>query len=814
VLSERYELLQPLGKGGMGIVFKAQDSALEEIVALKLLRSDIAETPDIARRFRQEIRLARKVRHRNVCGIHEYGEDGGIRYISMEFIEGVDLRQILRQKGVPRAPEAFDISIQIAEGLDAIHEAGIIHRDLKTANIMIDGQGCVRLMDFGIAKQAGSEATLGGTALGMIIGTPEYMSPEQGRGEKIDFRTDVYSLGIMVYEIFTGHLPFKGDTPIATIFKHIQEPPPLTGERAARLPGPLVPVLSRALGKTPQERYTTVGDMLQALRDARAASTLPGQGAPRTAVRRPIVPGAAVPQIEPAPRGQLVPTSVSTKVPTSVHTAVPTGIPLEARAEPTGATTPQPRLDPAVAVRPAAERILDLIQTGKLDTAAAALTEAERVYAGVPPLPDLRSRLTEEEHRQRLNLLLGRAENLLASASLDEARQALDQALELQPEAPPRLREIEKRLATALQQRDERLRRERALEEALARARGAIEKGALDVAARELSEIEASFGSLEPVRALRARLASEEERARKALLSSWLERAQSLLAGGDPSEARAAVLEAQKVDAQDRRARQLLSRIDGELAKRADTERRSQALEAAVSAARALADRGALDEAMTLLARSERENGACDASRALHKRIEDLRRQRAEEQKRRERELKRQQRAAAAPSPEKSGAPARAGRPWLVAGAGGAAAVVGLVVGVVVWNRPGPNPASVSPSPVEAVTEPSVAEHLTGGETPTSVPPAAGDGILVIDATPWAEVVSVVAPDGKPQALGTTRYTPAVIHLPEGSYTISLRHPLFGLSRATVAVRSAATSRHVVELGRIDPREYLKEAGF
>jgi len=284
VLSERYQLLKPLGKGGMGMVFKAHDSVLEEDVALKLLRSDIAEEPDAARRFRQEIRLARKVRHRNVCAIHEYGEDGGVRYISMELIDGVDLRQVLRRQGPPAALEAVDISIQIAEGLDAIHEAGIIHRDLKTANIMIDAQGCVRLMDFGIAKQMGGEPTLGATALGTIMGTPEYMSPEQGRGEKTDFRTDVYSLGIMVFEIFTGQLPFKGDTPIATIFKHIQEPPPLTGQLAARIPGPVVPVLAKTLAKSAEDRYQSVRDMLKALRDVRAAFNVP-QDATRVALR-------------------------------------------------------------------------------------------------------------------------------------------------------------------------------------------------------------------------------------------------------------------------------------------------------------------------------------------------------------------------------------------------------------------------------------------------------------------------------------------------------------------------------------------------
>src|SRR5512134_1872219 len=184
VVAGRYEILAPLGKGGMGMVYKARDHKLEETVAIKVLRPEIAADPEMERRFRSEIRLARRVRHRNVCGIHEYGEDGALRYIAMEYVEGTDLRKILTERGALPLDQAFEVCIRVAEGLQAIHDAGIIHRDLKTANLMVDAQGIVRLMDFGIAKQAGGEATLGATATGLIIGTPEYMSPEQARGEK------------------------------------------------------------------------------------------------------------------------------------------------------------------------------------------------------------------------------------------------------------------------------------------------------------------------------------------------------------------------------------------------------------------------------------------------------------------------------------------------------------------------------------------------------------------------------------------------------------------------------------------------------
>ena len=179
----RYEILGPLGRGGMGMVYKARDRRLDEVVAIKVLRPDFGSDPEMATRFRSEIKLARKVRHRNVCAIHDYGEDQGLLYISMEYIEGVDLKQVLKQSGALAPERGFEVAIQISEGLQAVHDAGIIHRDLKTPNIMNDGAGIARLMDFGVAKRVGEGPA---TVTGLIVGTPEYMSPEQAQGHKID----------------------------------------------------------------------------------------------------------------------------------------------------------------------------------------------------------------------------------------------------------------------------------------------------------------------------------------------------------------------------------------------------------------------------------------------------------------------------------------------------------------------------------------------------------------------------------------------------------------------------------------------------
>jgi eukaryotic-like serine/threonine-protein kinase len=300
IIAGRYEVQSPLGRGGMGMVYKAHDRMLEETVAIKVLRSEFARTPAMAKRFRHEIKLARRVSHRNVCRIHEYGEDGPLRYISMEYLQGSDLKQELREKGPPPADEAFDIAIQVAEGLQAIHDVGIIHRDLKTPNLMRDARGVVRLMDFGIAKEGSDEGSGGLTSTGQVMGTPEYMSPEQCRGEPIDFRSDIYALGVVNYEIFTGQVPFHGDTPVATIFKHIQDPVPVTGRAAVRIPPSAVAILVKAMAKDRNGRFETAAQMAQALRQARAEGVSPTASLPM-AFTNPPPPAPADPRTGPFP---------------------------------------------------------------------------------------------------------------------------------------------------------------------------------------------------------------------------------------------------------------------------------------------------------------------------------------------------------------------------------------------------------------------------------------------------------------------------------------------------------------------------------
>src|SRR6202171_2678061 len=204
LLAERYEILELLGRGGMGAVYKARDTELERIVALKLIRADLASNPEILRRFKQELILAREVTHRNVIRIFDLGQAKGFKFITMEFVEGRDLRAVLRERGKFSPDETVQIIAQVCRALESAHAAGVVHRDLKPQNIMLDAKDRVYVMDFGIAH---SLETPGMTQTGALMGTPEYMSPEQAKGLKVDARSDLFALGIIFYEMLTGISP-------------------------------------------------------------------------------------------------------------------------------------------------------------------------------------------------------------------------------------------------------------------------------------------------------------------------------------------------------------------------------------------------------------------------------------------------------------------------------------------------------------------------------------------------------------------------------------------------------------------------------
>jgi serine/threonine protein kinase/Tfp pilus assembly protein PilF len=259
-LGGRYEILAVIGKGGMGWVYKARDREIDRIVALKVIREDLARDENIIKRFRDEIILARKVTHKNVLRIYDIAEAEGRKFISMPYIEGRDLKDIITKEGALDIDRALDISRQVLEALRSAHEAGVIHRDLKPQNIMIDKDGTVCVADFGIAKSAD---TGGLTVTGQIVGTPEYMSPEQAEGKDVDFRSDLYSFGLILYEMLTGKVPFKADSIISTLMLRLREKPQAPSKDNPTVPAWLDRLVMRTLEKEAQDRYGSADEILK-----------------------------------------------------------------------------------------------------------------------------------------------------------------------------------------------------------------------------------------------------------------------------------------------------------------------------------------------------------------------------------------------------------------------------------------------------------------------------------------------------------------------------------------------------------------------
>ena len=258
----RYEIIEELGKGGMGKVYRAEDKKIKEEIALKLIKPEIASDKKTIERFSHELKTARKIRHKNVCGMYDLGETKGTYYITMEYVPGEDLKSSIKRFGQLPIGKSIAIARQISEGLAEAHRLGVIHRDLKPSNIMIDKEGNARIMDFGIARSLEAK---GITGAGVIIGTPEYMSPEQVEGEEVDQRSDIYSLGVMLYEMVTGRVPFEGDTPFTIGVKHKSEIPKDPKELNAQIPGYLSQVILKCLEKDRNKRYQNAEKLLHKL---------------------------------------------------------------------------------------------------------------------------------------------------------------------------------------------------------------------------------------------------------------------------------------------------------------------------------------------------------------------------------------------------------------------------------------------------------------------------------------------------------------------------------------------------------------------
>jgi tRNA A-37 threonylcarbamoyl transferase component Bud32 len=265
VLSGRYRLEAKLGSGGMSTVYLARDQTLDRQVAVKVMHREMSEQADQLERFRQEARSVAKLSHPNVVSVIDAGEDGGHPYIVFEYVEGETLKQRISRNGALEPQEAIAYAIEIARGLSMAHARNMVHRDIKPQNILIDAEGRAKLTDFGISRQLEQD---GMTATGRVLGTTDYVAPEQAMGHKVDPRTDIYSLGVVLYEMLVGQVPFSADSQVGVAMKHVNEELPDVQRRRPEVSAAVALVIERSTAKDPNERYQKVSEMIDDLSTA------------------------------------------------------------------------------------------------------------------------------------------------------------------------------------------------------------------------------------------------------------------------------------------------------------------------------------------------------------------------------------------------------------------------------------------------------------------------------------------------------------------------------------------------------------------
>ena len=279
----QYQIVEKLGEGGMGVVYKARDTRLNRYVALKVLPADRIADPDLKRRFIHEARAASALNHPNIITVHDIVQEAGVDFIVMEYLAGKTLETVIRRKGMPIG-EALRCGVQMADALATAHQAGIIHRDLKPANVMVSDSGLVKVLDFGLAKLSERPATarhgetrtaMTGEPLtdkGTILGTVNYMSPEQAQGKAVDARSDIFSFGAVLYEMLTGRRAFQGETPIDTLSAIMRDDPKPAGELRTGLPREIDRTIARCLRKEPGRRFQHMEDLKVALEELQEES--------------------------------------------------------------------------------------------------------------------------------------------------------------------------------------------------------------------------------------------------------------------------------------------------------------------------------------------------------------------------------------------------------------------------------------------------------------------------------------------------------------------------------------------------------------
>ncbi|HEY8549643.1 MAG TPA: serine/threonine-protein kinase [Vicinamibacterales bacterium] len=458
---DRYQIRERLGQGGMGTLFLALDPAIDRLVALKVLRVD---NPEVRERFEREARLAARLQHPNIVTVYDVGEHEGQPFIAMEYIPGETLAELIRRRAPLDLRRKLELMIEVCNGLAFAHRHGIVHRDIKPANLMVSrDSSLLKILDFGIARAGES----GLTQVGMVIGTPNYMSPEQVRGETVDHRSDIFAVGLVLYELLTYRQAFEADTAPAVLMKILTSEPPPLGPIDPVLDPALASIVGRALAKDPGARYQDLGALRSEL--------------VRLAQRLDVEPDEGRTVIVPPPRG--------------------TG-PMPPRGS-TGQTPVDDRRTARFARYIAAADAA--LAQGDPAAARSQLELAEQVEPDNPKLPELRQRVAAAQDAHDLAKAIGDARMRIAAGELTEAARLLQEAQRIDPHAPE-LAATRAALERALAAQEAERERHRRASVAFAQAREALVAGALDTAQRAINEVLGLFPGHPEALALRAEI--------------------------------------------------------------------------------------------------------------------------------------------------------------------------------------------------------------------------------------------------------------------------------------------------------------------
>ncbi len=298
LIAGRYELIELIGRGGMSSVWRSHDRLLDRIVAIKVLHEQYTTDEEYVERFRREARSVAQLSHPNIVTVIDRGEEDGRQYIVFEYVEGENLKQLLERTGALPLRDALLLGLQMARALGFAHERGLIHRDVKPQNVLLNDEGQAKMTDYGIARDVGVE---GVTITGTVLGTSEYIAPEQARGQRVDAQTDVYSLGVVLYELLTGQVPFEGENFVAVALRHVNEPAPSVLERRPDCPPRLGMAVERAMAKRPEDRFASMGELVDELETC-LAELDPASEEATMISRGPVVPPSR--QQRPARQGR------------------------------------------------------------------------------------------------------------------------------------------------------------------------------------------------------------------------------------------------------------------------------------------------------------------------------------------------------------------------------------------------------------------------------------------------------------------------------------------------------------------------------